>query len=92
MFKTKKAGLLTKILILALFIYLSSTLLDLREQIAAAHDDVTVLSEQVDAQAQRNAELQDSIDNSSNPEQINEIARDKLGLVKPDEKVFYIVD
>lgn len=92
MFKTKKAGLLTKILILVLFIYLSCTLLNLRGQIASARADADSLSSQVADQTQRNAELQDAIDNSNDPEHIKEIARDKLGLVEPDEKVFYIAD
>ena len=38
-----------------------------------------------------NAELEYDIEHAGDPEIIAEIARDKLGLVMPDEKIFYDV-
>ena len=70
MVKTKKAGLLTKIVVLALLIY---------------RDD---LSRQVAAQTQANADLADDVENSGDPERIQDIARDRLGLAAPDERIF----
>ena len=88
----KRTGFLAKIVILALLIYLSVTLLTLGSKINATQDEVDRLTEQVEAQAQSNAELQDAIDNSGDRKQIEDVAREKLGLVEPNEKVFYIVD
>ena len=42
------------------------------------------------AQIEReNAQLQEDLDNADNPELIEEIARNELGMVMQDEKVFY---
>ena len=92
MVKTKKAGLLTKIVVLALLISLATTLLDLRGKIASAEAERDALNRQVNAQAQRNADLADAVENSDDPQRIEEIARDKLGLVVPGEKVFIITN
>ncbi|MPM02757.1 Cell division protein FtsL [bioreactor metagenome] len=85
---TKKASLITKLVVLALLIYLATTLLNLRGQINAARADQSGLSQQVAEQSEKNAELSDAIENSDDPDRIAAVARDKLGLVKPGEKVF----
>lgn len=85
---TKKASLITKLVVLALLIYLATTLLNLRGQINAARADQSGLSQQVAEQSGKNAELSDAIENSDDPDRIAAVARDKLGLVKPGEKVF----
>lgn len=88
MAKTKKAGLLTKIVVLALLIYMSTALLDLRGRITSVQAQRDALTQQVATQSQRNAELADAVENSSDPERISDVAREKLGLVAPGEKVF----
>ena len=95
MVKTKKAGLLTKIVVLALLIYLATSLLCLRGQrvvikgqIASAQAERDDLSRQVAAQTQANADLADDVENSGDPERIQDIARDRLGLAAPDERIF----
>ncbi len=85
---TRKASLITKLVVLALLIYLATTLLNLRGQINAARADQSGLSQQVAEQSEKNAELSDAIENSDDPDRIAAVARDKLGLVKPGEKVF----
>lgn len=87
--KTKKAGLLTKIVVLALLIYLSITLLDLRSQIRTAEAERDARQQEVNAQIQANAALSGMLERSGDPEALEDLARDKLGLVKPGEKVFY---
>jgi cell division protein FtsB len=87
--KTKKAGLLTKIVVLALLIYLSITLLDLRSQIRTAEAERDARQQEVNAQIQTNAALSSMLENSDDPDALEDLARDKLGLVKPGEKVFY---
>lgn len=90
MLRTKKAGILTKLVILALLVYLSVTLLNLHRQISSAQTQLDALTQQVTEQTQRNAQLSDDVANSGDPDRIAQIARDKLGLVQPGEKVFII--
>jgi len=90
--KTKKAGLLTKIVVSILLIYAAVTLLHVRGQIAGAESDVQSLTKQVQAQVQHNTELANAIENRDDPSYIKDIAQDKLGLVEPGEKVFNVTD
>ena len=90
--KTKKAGLLTKIVVLALLIYMSITLLDLRSQIRTAEAERDARQQAVNEQLQTNAALSGMLEHSGDPDALEDIARDRLGLVKPGEKVFYDID
>lgn len=90
--KTKKAGLLTKLVVLALLIYMATTLLDLQGRVKTTRTEVDYLSRQVAEQTQVNADLADAVANPDDPARIADIARDKLGLVAPGEKVFIITN
>ena len=90
MFRTKKAGLLTKLVVLALLIYLAVSLLNLQGRIRETQAQRDSLSRQVAEQTQFNADLAEDVANPDDPERIADIARDKLGLVAPGEKVFII--
>ena len=87
--KTKRASLLTKAVILAVLVVVSISLLDLRARLSSAEQTRDALQQQVDEQAQYNAELQDDIDNSDDPDVILEVAQERLGLVGKDEVIFY---
>ena len=87
--KTKRAGLLTKVVVLALLIVVSISLLDLRARLASAEAHRDSLQSQVDEQTQHNAALQDDIDHRDDPVVILEVAKEKLGLVNEDEVIFY---
>ena len=50
-----------------------------------------MLQAKVDEARQENAELEYDIDHAGDPETIAAIAREKLGLVMPGEKIFYDV-
>lgn len=90
--KTKKAGLLTKLVILALLIYLATSLLNLQSRIRQTQAERDALSRQVAEQTQVNADLAEDVANPDDPERIADIARDKLGLVVPGEKVIVITN
>ena len=90
--KTKKAGLLTKLVILALLIYLATSLLDLQGRIRETQAERDALNRQVAEQTQVNAELAEDVANPDDPDRIADIARDKLGLVVPGEKVIIITN
>lgn len=85
--KLKKAGFLTKIVVLALLIATATTLLGMRGKLQAAQDEVNGLSQQVAQQTQKNAELSDAVQNSGDPDVLKSVARSK-GYVEPGEKIF----
>ena len=87
--KTKRTGLLTKIVILVFLIVISISLLNLRSRLSAAEAARDQLQTQVDEQIQYNAALQDDLANSDDPETILQVAKEKLGLIGRDEVIFY---
>ena len=90
--KTKKASLLTKLVVLALLIGAATGLLNLRQQILTAQSDLAEAGAQVAAQKQVNADLSDAVENSDDPDRQADIARGKLGLVEPGEYIFRFTD
>lgn len=89
MMKFKKAGIITKIVITALLVYAVVSLVTVRSKTAELNAQTEQLQQQVTDMTQSNAELEYKIEHSEDPDTIEEIARDKLGLVKPGEKIFY---
>lgn len=90
--RIKKAGLLTKVVVLALLAATAIGLLNVRNQILQAQAEKEALERQVAQQAQTNADLADAVENSGDPDRQEDIARSKLGLVSPGEKVFIYTD
>ncbi|MDY3014877.1 MAG: septum formation initiator family protein [Evtepia sp.] len=92
MIHSKKVGLLVRIGILALLAYSIFMLISVRQEINQKKSEIASLNEQVADQTQTNTELSNAIENRDDPSFIREIAREKLGLVAPNDKVFYITD
>lgn len=90
--KTKRAGLLTKLVVLAMLVFVASALLNLRTQIQGAQADLAQLQAEKAAQEQTNADLRDAVENSDDPERQMEIARSKLGLVSPGDQIIEFTD
>ncbi len=87
--KRRKAGILTKLIVMIIMVYAVVTLVELNSKIAAAEAQKAKLEQEALNIEARNAELEHSIKNSSDPETIQKVAREKLGLVKPGEIIFY---
>ena len=87
--KLTRSGLISKIVVSALFVYAVTNLISLRGRIETARDDLNELRRQVAAQEILNAELEYEIEHYNEPEVISDIARTDLGLVLPGEIVFY---
>ena len=87
--KLKRSSIFTKIVILALIVYAAISLTTTKSRIATAEADRVLLQAKVDAALQENAELEYDIEHAGDPETIASIARAKLGLVMPGEKIFY---
>jgi len=85
MVKVKRAGIGTKILVLVLLVAAVTALLSMRTQLKAAQERRDLLSQQVQTQLEVNAALADGIAHSNDLEYLANIARDKLGLLLPDE-------
>ena len=85
--RIKKAGFLTKIVVLVLLIYMATSLLDLRGQLQANREEENTLVAKVAALTQKNAQLSNAIDNKDDPEVLEDVARGK-GFVKAGEKLF----
>lgn len=86
--KKRKAGVLFK-LILALFaIFAVGTIINLRLLIDENEAEVRALSAQVEEQTKIKAALKASSESELNDEKTVELARKKLGLVMPGERVY----
>lgn len=83
----KRAGFLTKIVVLALLIYMAISLLDLRGKIQDVEGQRADLVRQVTDQRLENQKLQDAIENSDDPEMLEQVARDR-GYVEENETLF----
>ena len=86
--RTKRAGIGTKFVILALLVASVTALLTLNSRLDQAKLERDTLSQEVQDQAEDNAALADDIANCDDPDRIAAIAREKLGLVGQDEIVF----
>jgi len=86
--KTKRAGLGTKFVILALLVASVTALLGLSSRLEAVQAERDSLSRAVRDQEETNAALAEDIANCDDPEQREAIAREKLGLIGQDEIVF----
>ena len=84
-----RASLFTKVLLLVLLMGIGWQLVRIHDQVEAAVAEKARLEAQIQAQQQENDALQESIHHGGSEEEMKKIARDELGLVEPNEKVFY---
>ena len=85
----RSAGWLTAIVIAGLMAYGCISLMNMKSKVDEAAKTEAQLQAQIEAIQETNASLQFAIDDQAAPETIEGIARDKLGLVMPDERIFY---
>jgi cell division protein FtsL len=87
--KLRKAGPIAKIVIVVLIVYAVVSIISVKSKTAQAEASKEQLQNKVEQVAEANAELQYGIDHSKDDKTIEDIAREKLGLVKPNEVIFY---
>lgn len=92
MFRRRKAGILLRILLLLFLVYMIILLVNVRQQITATQTEIKTLTEQVADQIQTNTELSNAIENRDDPSFLKDVARERLDLVTPNDRVFYITD
>ncbi len=83
----KRAGFLTKLVVMVLLIYMAITLLDLRGKIQGVQAARDELARQVTDQRLENKELAEAIANKDDPEMMERVARDR-GYVEEGETLF----
>ena len=86
----RASGFLTGLLLLVLLLGVGVQLYRMQEKLKTARDEEAALAAQIAQVEQENAQLQEDLDRAGDPELIEEIAREELGMVVPDEKVFFI--
>ena len=90
--KQKRAsGFLTGLLLLVLLLGVGVQLYRMQEKLKTARDEEAALAAQIAQVEQENAQLQEDLDRAGDPELIEEIAREELGMVVRNEKVFYTI-
>lgn len=87
--KFKQAGIITKVVVLILLIYLSILLANVRTQISNAETERQALQTQVDEQTAVNADLAADIANRNDPDTVLAIAKERMRLVESGEVIFY---
>jgi len=90
--QSKKASILIRIVLVAILIYMIFLLIHVRQQITATQAEVRTLTEEVADQTQTNTELTNAIENRDDPSFLKDVARERLDLVTPNDRVFYITD
>ena len=86
--RIKKAGLATKLVVLILLLAVSLALLSVRAQLQTAQDEFAQLEKQERSLIEVIAGLTEDIESRNDPDKIADIAREKLNLVEPGERVF----
>ena len=88
--KRKRASsLLTGMILLVLILGVGVQLYRMQDRVKAAQAEEAALAEQIAQLEAKNAELAEDIANADDPELIEQIAREELGMVVRDKKVFY---
>ena len=87
----KRTSLLAALLILVLLSLLGWQLLRMRDQLLDARAERDALTERVAQQEQENRALEAALERAEDPEYLQELARDELGMVSPGQKDVYDV-
>lgn len=85
-------GILPKLVILAVLAAIGVQLRSLHLQVQDAQDQRDALAAQVAAQQRENDALAADIAEGSTEEKMKELAREELGLVEPDQRVFSVTN
>ena len=90
--KQKRAsGFLTGILLLVVLLGVGIQLYRMQEQLKTARAEEEALAREIAQVEKENQQLQEDLDNADNPELIEEIAREDLGMVVQGEMVFNVI-
>lgn len=89
--RKKSTGALAVLFVLILLLAVGYQLMNIRAKLASAEAEQSVLAERVARQEQENRSLEAALERSEDPEYLQQLARDQLGMVSPGQKDFYDV-
>ena len=92
MLQSRRTGILIRIVLVAILIYMVFLFIHVRQQITDTRAEIRILTEEVADQTQTNTELTNAIENRDDPAFLKDVARERLDLVTPSDRVFYITD
>lgn len=84
----KQAGWMTRVVILAIILYAVGNLITVRSALREAEAYRVTLTRQVQVLTGENQQLEQALARADDPAVIEQIARSRLGLVTPGEKIF----
>lgn len=86
-----RTSLLASVLVLVLLLVAGVQLMSMRDRLAAAQEERAALEERVARQRQENRALEAALERAEDPEYLQQLAREELGMVSPGQKDFYDV-
>lgn len=86
--KKRPSSKLTALLLVVLLLGVSVQIVHLRSQLEEAREEEAVYAARLEELRSTNEKLAEDIANSGDPDLIEEIAREQLGMAAPGEKVF----
>lgn len=87
--KFKRSGILTKIILAILIIYVAASLVTLCVRISKAKIAQQDIEQEISDMTAANSEMEYALEHQNDDDVKEDIARDKLGLVDPDEQIYY---
>ena len=87
--RLRRANWLTLVVIAGLIAYACIALMNMRTKVAEANETEMELRRTGEDIQEQNAALRYAIEYQYDDKTIEDIARERLGLVRPDEQIFY---
>ncbi|MBO4915723.1 MAG: septum formation initiator family protein, partial [Oscillospiraceae bacterium] len=89
--RRKSTSLFATAVILIILFAVGFELLQMHEKLAAAQGEQAIISQRLSRQRQENRTLEAALERADDPEFLQQLAREQLGMVSPGEKDFYDV-
>lgn len=89
--KKKRTSLVAELFVLMLLLLVVWQLMRMRDQLAVARQEEAAITGTVARQEQENRSIEAALERAEDPEYLQELARDQLGMVSPGQKDFYDV-
>ena len=87
----KRVSMFVVLFVVVLLLAVGYQMANIRAKLANAQAEQSALAERVARQEQENRSLEAALERSEDPEYLQQLARDRLGMVSPGQKDFYDV-
>lgn len=86
--KKSRSGIIAWFVLLGIFLYTSITFLEQKKELDNIDREISILENRLMRERELNEDLQEQKESALTDENIEKIAREKLGMIKPGERVF----